>query len=343
MPGESATRAWGQKGTAERLEPTVFWSYSTGDDRSAGNRLRRLRVRLADELQLLVGRQKVQIFQDISAIPHGAEWEQEINRAIGRSSFMIPIVTPGFLQSEWCCKEVLQFREPEKELGRSNLIFPFLYIDTDDTDPDHDDECFSAEVFHLLRSRQHVDFRDLRYHDVDSAEVSRRLGGLAKSVRGALGRAVPAAKPSPGANTPATSTAAPAAATSPGPGTVIQDVPGAPDLVLVPEGSFTIGVPPQEEEREGVPQSWRGKSIPRQSINISHAFWLGRYPVTRGQFAAFVAETGHKTPDEAATYEPDDKGEWKLQTRKNRDWRNPGFEQTDDHPVVCVSHEDAGA
>ena len=32
-------------------------------------------------------------------------------------------------------------------------------------------------------------------------------------------------------------------------------------------------------------------------------------------------------------------GTYKL--RKNRDWRNPGFEQTDNDPVVCVSYEDA--
>jgi sulfatase modifying factor 1 len=325
---------------ADRLEPTGFWSYSTIDDRAAGNRLSRLRVRLADELQLLVGRTKVRIFQDIAAIPHGADWEQAISAAIGASSFIIPIVTPGFLQSDWCCREVLQFREREIELGRSDLIFPFLYIDTDDVGPDRDDECFSPEVFHLLRSRQHADFRDLRYHDVEGPDVSRRLGALAKSVRGALGRSQPVVKQSPGATAPAASTAAPAVAASPAPGTVIRDVPGGPELVLIPAGSFTMGVPPGEEYREGVPASLRWSS-PQQRVTIAQPFWLGRYPVTRGQFGAFVANDGRKMPDEAYTYEPDAKGNWQWATRKNRGWHNPGFEQTDDHPAVCVSHEDA--
>lgn len=271
---------------ADRLEPTGFWSYSTIDDRAAGNRLSRLRVRLADELQLLVGRTKVQIFQDIAAIPHGTEWEQAINTAIGASSFLIPIVTPGFLKSEWCCREVLQFRAREKTLGRADLIFPFLYIDTDHVDPDRDDECFSAEVFHLLRSRQHADFRDLRFHDVEGPDVSRRLAGLARSVRGALGRSQPVAKPVPAAITPAV-------AAVPPPGTVIRDVPDGPELVLVPAGSFIMGVPPGEEDREGVPKTFRWSS-PQQRITIGQPFWLGRYPVTRGQFAAFVADAGHR-------------------------------------------------
>nr|WP_294543245.1 SUMF1/EgtB/PvdO family nonheme iron enzyme [uncultured Rhodopila sp.] len=325
---------------ADRLEPTGFWSYSTIDDRAAGNRLSRLRVRLADELQLLVGRTKVQIFQDIAAIPHGAEWEQAINAAIGASSFMIPIVTPGFLQSEWCCREVLQFRKREIELGRSDLIFPFLYIDTGDVGPDRDDECFSPEVFHLLRSRQHADFCDLRYHDVEGPDVSRRLGALAKSVRGALGRSQPVVKPAPEADPPPAST--PALAASPAPGTVIRDVPNGPELVLVPAGTFTMGVPPGEEDREGVPQQFRWSS-PQKRVTIAQPFWLGRYPVTRGQFAAFIADEGLTMPDEAYTYEPDAKGEWTYDLRKKRGWRNPGFEQTDDHPVVCVSHADAEA
>ena len=35
------------------------------------------------------------------------------------------------------------------------------------------------------------------------------------------------------------------------------------------------------------------------------------------------------------------KADW--QDRKVRSWRNPGFEQTDSHPVVCVNWDDAKA
>ena len=76
--------------------------------------------------------------------------------ALDEASFMLPIVTPGFIQSEWCCKEVLRFREREKALGRSDLIFPFVYIRADDVDPDHKDECFDRSVLELLKKRQRI-------------------------------------------------------------------------------------------------------------------------------------------------------------------------------------------
>jgi sulfatase modifying factor 1 len=128
----------------------------------------------------------------------------------------------------------------------------------------------------------------------------------------------------------------------PGPGE-LRDRPGLPAMVRIPAGTFTMGVPPRENRREKVPKEIAAWSSPLQTIEIAQSFWLGRYPVTRGQFAAFVAAKGDPTPDEAWTYEPDDKGKWEWKTRKDRGWRNPGFEQTDDHPVVCVSHADAEA
>nr|WP_294519620.1 SUMF1/EgtB/PvdO family nonheme iron enzyme [uncultured Rhodopila sp.] len=128
----------------------------------------------------------------------------------------------------------------------------------------------------------------------------------------------------------------------PGPGE-LRDRPGLPAMVRIPAGTFTMGVPAEENQREGVPESWAARSAPLQTVAIARPFWLGRYPVTRGQFAAFVAAKDYSTPDEAYTYEPDDKGEWDYMLRKDRGWRNPGFEQTDDHPVVCVSHADAEA
>jgi formylglycine-generating enzyme required for sulfatase activity len=350
---------------ADRLPPKGFWSYTTSDDLSAGGHLTELRIRLANRLQLEVGKPKVVIFQDKHAIPIGADWKKKIYGALDEASFILPIVTPGFIQSEWCCNELLYFSAREKALGREDLIFPFIYVDIERIDPDQKDDCYNKDVYHLLRARQHFDFHDRVDHDVGSEEVKQRIAYLAKAIHNALRQHVPVTgsspEPAPKVTAPkqVVAISRPPPRDSPKPGTdeaprpaapeaeaagaltIIRDHEDAPELIRIPKGTFTMGVSPKEEECEGVPKEFRGWSTPRQSVTIPSPFWLGRYPVTRAQFATFIAETGHETANEAWTFEPDNKGQWTYERRTNRDRRNPGFQQTDNDPVVCVSYEDA--
>ena len=66
------------------------------------------------------------------------------------------------------------------------------------------------------------------------------------------------------------------------------------------------------------------------------AYSISRHEVTRGQYASFVNETGRPTPDTCHTYGA---GGWIA--RAGYSWRNPGYTQGDDHPVTCVSRDDA--
>ena len=45
-------------------------------------------------------------------------------------------------------------------------------------------------------------------------------------------------------------------------GLVIRDFPGGPELVLIPAGSFVMGIPPEESEREDTTNTttMRGRS-----------------------------------------------------------------------------------
>ena len=73
---------------------------------------------------------------------------------------------------------------------------------------------------------------------------------------------------------------------------------------------------------------------------------MGTYHLTRGQFRQFVKDTGYKTDAEkgdkpgAYGWNPDKK-EFGFNAKYS--WRNAGFEQTDEHPVVNVSWNDAVA
>ncbi|MGI9476678.1 MAG: SUMF1/EgtB/PvdO family nonheme iron enzyme [Hyphomicrobiaceae bacterium] len=116
------------------------------------------------------------------------------------------------------------------------------------------------------------------------------------------------------------------------PGTEFQDCPKCPRMVVLPPGQFKMGSPRKERGREK-------DEGPRHAVSIARAFAVGKYEVTRGQYAAFVLATGQKDGGSCWSESKVGKGDWK--DRSGRGWRTPGFEQTDDHPVVCVSWHDA--
>ena len=137
-----------------------------------------------------------------------------------------------------------------------------------------------------------------------------------------------------------------------------KDHEHGPEMVVVPAGRFKMGSAPAEiadlarasgngdtgaytdgsaEAHPGGADWWTTEG-PRHEVTIASPFAVGRYPVTRGQFNAFVAGSGYE-PEAGAcvwtgtTFEHD----------SNASWRAPGFAQGDDHPVVCVNWHDAQA
>ena len=91
----------------------------------------------------------------------------------------------------------------------------------------------------------------------------------------------------------------------------------------------------------GSPETERGRSDeegPQHRVTIANPFAIGKFSITRGEFAAFVKETGYKTEEGCDVLTG---SEWKHQP--DRSWRSPGFDQDDRHPVVCVNWYDAKA
>jgi formylglycine-generating enzyme required for sulfatase activity len=116
------------------------------------------------------------------------------------------------------------------------------------------------------------------------------------------------------------------------------------ELVYIGPGEFFMGVMSHQAiaSRYGGDAGDYAHEEPLRSVEISEGFWMGQTEVTRAQFRRFVAATGYQTTAEVRGYAGGmTRDGWKWVSGLN--WRVPGIEQTDEHPVVQVSWFDATA
>jgi formylglycine-generating enzyme required for sulfatase activity len=143
------------------------------------------------------------------------------------------------------------------------------------------------------------------------------------------------------------------AADAPKPGSTFRDCSDCPEMVVVPAGSFIMGSTKEDEEREGLSprlqkgrgandkavQEMLGWSLPQHKVTIAKPFAVGKFHLTHGQFAAFVAATHRPDPESCNTMTAD--GDFHKNVGGN--WHNTGYTQSDDDPVTCAAWEDAKA
>ncbi|MGD0897015.1 MAG: formylglycine-generating enzyme family protein [Thermoguttaceae bacterium] len=128
------------------------------------------------------------------------------------------------------------------------------------------------------------------------------------------------------------------------------------EMVLIPAGEFKMGSGESAEDTAAFFNKTYGEDLlnaevvkdehPQHRVRITKPFYLGTYHVTRGQFRQFVKDSGYKTDAEKG----EGPGAWGWDPEKKEfgfnakySWRNAGFEQTDEHPVVNASWNDAVA
>lgn len=117
--------------------------------------------------------------------------------------------------------------------------------------------------------------------------------------------------------------------------------PGAPwtvpqlalEMAWIPPGTFRLGSAESEAGHEPDERA--------VEVTLGSGFWLGRTEVTVAQWREFVAATGFAGKDAGRGLHVRSSRGWQL--TPGLDWRDPGFPQSDEHPVVGVSWEDAAA
>ena len=117
------------------------------------------------------------------------------------------------------------------------------------------------------------------------------------------------------------------------PGSIFRDCDKCPEMVVVPSGSYEMGSPAFEEGRND-------DEGPVHRVTLAEPVAVGVHEVTRGEFERFVQATGYAMGNTCWIWMPES-GKWEKHA--DHHWRDPGFTQTDQHPVVCVSWRDAQA
>jgi formylglycine-generating enzyme required for sulfatase activity len=118
---------------------------------------------------------------------------------------------------------------------------------------------------------------------------------------------------------------------------------------LIPPGDFDMGTPDAEKAKVLglLPNEWQkgivGEELPSRRVSIPSAFYLGATELTVGQFRRFVDTIGYKT-----TVEEDGLGgrvdvNGTIERKPEWTWKHRDVTESDDHPVVQISLDDAKA
>ncbi len=124
------------------------------------------------------------------------------------------------------------------------------------------------------------------------------------------------------------------------PGSVFRDVLAlggqGPEMVVMPKGAFQMG------DFHGAGD---GNELPLREITFVQRFAMASTEVTKAQFRQFVDATGYLTDAEKNAEGLQGcyvhLGELVFDWQTGSDWREPGFKQGENEPVVCVSWNDA--
>jgi formylglycine-generating enzyme required for sulfatase activity len=113
-------------------------------------------------------------------------------------------------------------------------------------------------------------------------------------------------------------------------------------FVWIPEGLFKMGCVSESNECDD-------DEMPVHEVSVD-GFWMGKYEVTLSQFDQFVTDTGYITDAEKDTEEKsgcwsmvEEYGQRRWDWKAEANWRSPGYLQSGDMPVVCVSWNDVHA
>ncbi len=172
-----------------------FFSYAHHDARTYPTFVRAFTDRLENAVSSTLTNASLEIWRDEKGLRTGARWDQKIEQEIRASHILIVLLSPKWIESEYCRKEYTIFEEVEA--AEKNYVAPILIRDVENQERYFDDD--QKQTFAKLKQRQFVvvlagDSTRPNIKEVDkiAREISEMVEQLRPVVRGAHAESVEA-------------------------------------------------------------------------------------------------------------------------------------------------------
>lgn len=156
------------------VDASLFLSYRHSDNDYLNGAITQLAEEIAKSYEFLYGN-KLDVFIDKKSIEWGQDWQRELDKRIESCNIIMPAVTPGYIKSEACRKELFAFSE--KITSRRNCkIMPLIWQNTESMQDDGD------IAIAIINRYQYEDVENLRGTDPKSSQYRNRIEALARRI-----------------------------------------------------------------------------------------------------------------------------------------------------------------
>lgn len=166
--------------------PMAVLSYTRKDDEFYGGYITAFRKTLETAVHVVSGDEGFRLFQDIEGIVIGEQWQKRLAEVIGAANFLVPMVSPLFLNSQPCRQEIDLFLAHERELKRDDLILPVYFQSS--AKFEKEEEKAKDRVAVELAKRHMFDWRDNADLPLQDPAARKAIKALATAVVAALER-----------------------------------------------------------------------------------------------------------------------------------------------------------
>jgi TIR domain-containing protein len=159
----------------------VFISYThIKNTRETRYAVTKFREHLESELKQQI-RNNITVFQDISDICAGDEWERRIKEELASARLLLVLLSPTWLTSEWCQKECELFLKGPPT-GRE--IVPILWDKVEGINLTPEQAALLAKVReHQVLTWDERKYANWKYADWSSPAPNRALGRFAEQLK----------------------------------------------------------------------------------------------------------------------------------------------------------------